>query len=129
MAESEPRQQPVILIIDDEIFIRESFSDILEDYGYQTITAENGRVGLELIESRRPDLILCDMHMPDVGGLEVVREVGRKYSNIPIILISGAGIEQEAINAVQEGAWSYLLKPLSSLQILVQSVEKALSAG
>ncbi|WP_028581481.1 hybrid sensor histidine kinase/response regulator [Desulfogranum japonicum] len=126
MTETPDRTQPLILVVDDEPFIRDCFSDTLEDSGYDPLVAENGRIALELIEEHHPDLILCDMQMPEVGGLEVVRTVHEKYPNLPIIVVSGAGVIEDAIEAVREGAWDYLVKPLYSLKTLIQSVEKAL---
>lgn len=126
MIEPSKREHPLVLTIDDEISIRECFSDILEDSGYSVIKAENGRIGLEMIEKHRPDVILCDMKMPEIDGIEVVRTVHKKYSDIPIIVISGAGVLGDAIEAVREGAWDYLVKPLFSLKTLLQAVEKVL---
>lgn len=126
MTEPEKREKTLVLTIDDEISIRQCFSDILEDSGYAVIEAENGRTGLEMIEKFRPDAILCDMQMPVLSGIEVVRTVHEKYSEIPIIVISGAGVVGEAIEAVRDGAWDYLLKPLFNLKTLLQAVEKVL---
>ncbi len=120
------RSVPLVLTIDDEPSIRECFSDILEDNGYQVIMAENGRIGLEMIEKHRPDIILCDLQMPEVQGLEVVRRVHERYTKIPIIIISGTGGLDEALEAVRLGAWDYLVKPLFNLKTLLQAVEKAL---
>ncbi len=126
MIEPSKREHPLVLTIDDEISIRECFSDILEDSGYSVIKAENGRIGLEMIEKHCPDVILCDMKMPEVDGIEVVRTVHEQYSDIPIIVISGAGVLGDAIEAVREGAWDYLVKPLFNLKTLLQAVEKVL---
>ena len=117
---------PLILTIDDEKFIRNSFTDILEDNGYEVIQAENGQIGLEKIREHKPDLILCDLQMPEMNGLDVVRTVKAKFEKIPILIVSGAGVLDDAIEAVRLGAWDYLVKPLFNLDVLLQAVEKAL---
>ena len=117
---------PLILTIDDEQVIRNSFTDILEDNGYEVIQAENGLIGIEKIREHKPDLILCDLQMPEINGLEVVRTVKAEFEKIPIIMVSGAGVLNDAIDAVRLGAWDYLVKPLFNLDILLQAVERAL---
>ena len=117
---------PLILTIDDEQVIRNSFTDILEDNGYEVIQAENGHIGIEKIREHKPDLILCDLQMPEMNGLEVVRTVKAEFEKIPIIMVSGAGVLNDAIDAVRLGAWDYLVKPLFNLDILLQAVERAL---
>lgn len=126
MAETDRGDTPLVLTIDDEEFIRDCFSDILEDNGYEVIQAENGRIGLEKIREYKPDLILCDLQMPEVNGLEVVRTVKEEFEKTPILIISGAGVLDDAIEAVRMGAWDYLVKPLFNLNVLLQAVEKAL---
>jgi signal transduction histidine kinase len=126
MFETQQRDVPLILTIDDEEAIRQSFSAYLEDSGYDVIEAENGRIGLELIEEKRPDLILADLRMPEVDGIEVVRAVKKKYPKTPIIVVSGAGVIGDAVEAVRQGAWDYLIKPIFDLKILLRAVEKAL---
>ena len=75
MQETLTNKPPLILTIDDEKVIRNSFKDILEDNGYEVIQAENGHIGLKKIREHKPDLILCDLQMPEMNGLEVVRAV------------------------------------------------------
>ncbi|NDY72578.1 hybrid sensor histidine kinase/response regulator [Desulfobacter hydrogenophilus] len=126
MPDTISKKPPLILTIDDEEFIRNSFTDILEDSGYEVIQAENGHIGLKKIREHKPDLILCDLQMPEMNGLEVVRTVKEEFEKIPILIVSGAGVLDDAIEAVRLGAWDYLVKPLFNLDVLLQAVEKAL---
>nr|WP_320192152.1 response regulator [uncultured Desulfobacter sp.] len=115
-----------ILVIDDEAFIRQSFEDYLEDREYDVITAENGRKGLALIESESPDLVLLDLMMPQMGGLEVLKQGRKIMPDLPFIVISGANSIADVIEALRHGAWDYLEKPVHDLSILEHAINKAL---
>ncbi|MEE9397839.1 MAG: hybrid sensor histidine kinase/response regulator [Methylococcales bacterium] len=116
----------MILTIDDEKVLRESFCAYLEDHGYDVIQAENGRIGLQIIEENKPDLVLVDLSMPVVDGIEVVHTVNQKYPEIPIIVVSGTGIVGEVVEAMRRGAWDYLTKPIFDLKMLLNAVQTAL---
>jgi len=115
-----------ILTIDDEPAIRESFHLYLEDYGYTVLEAENGRTGIELFEARNPDLVLVDLRMPVVDGLQVLDYVVSNAPDTPIIVVSGTGVIDDVIQALHLGAWDYMLKPVQDLSVLLHAVEKNL---
>jgi len=115
-----------ILIIDDETTIRQSFADHLEDLGYHVLTAENGRIGVEIMKSEHPDLTLTDLRMPEMGGLEVIQHGIEISPDTPIIVVSGAGRIGDAIQALRSGAWDYILKPIEDMSVLEHQVAKAL---
>ncbi|RLD09486.1 MAG: hypothetical protein DRI56_04185 [Chloroflexota bacterium] len=120
-------KQPTILIIDDEKTIRDSFAMYLEDYGYQIRVAENGRVGLEMFEQEHPDLVLVDLRMPEIGGIEVLSRISKELSpHTPLIVFSGTGNITDAIIALRSGAWDYVLKPVEDLSILIYRIEESL---
>ena len=118
--------QLTILIIDDEVSIRQSYADCLDDHNYRTLTAENGRAGLEIFEREKIDLILVDLRMPEVDGLEVLARVTETSPDMPVIVVSGTGVIGDAVAALHLGAWDYLLKPLEDISILVHAVSNAL---
>ena len=93
------------------------------------IEAGNGREGIEKIRSAAPDLVLCDLRMPEVDGLDVVRFVGENLPELPIIIVSGTGVIGDAVEAVRMGAWDYVLKPVEDMaafeHIIVRSLERA----
>ena len=115
-----------ILIIDDEPSIRESYSDYLEDMEYKTLTAENGRIGLDIFQKHEVDLVLVDMRMPEMDGLEVLSKITKRSPNTPSIIISGAGLIGDAVEALHRGAWDYLLKPIEDFSVLLHAVTNAL---
>ncbi len=116
----------LILTIDDEASIRESFRHYLEDYDYRVIEAADGQAGVELFRRHRPDLILVDLRMPELDGLEVLDIISKESPETPILVVSGTGIISDAIEAIHRGTWNYLLKPIEDLSILKHAIEKGL---
>ena len=115
-----------ILTIEDEAAIRKSFVSFLEDYDYETLEAEDGGEGIEVLKRAQPDLILADLRMPNVDGLQVLDYVGKNYPEIPVIVVSGTGNINDVIEALHLGAWDYILKPVEDLNILLYAVRRAL---
>ncbi len=115
-----------ILTIDDEENIRTSFRLYLEDFDYEVIEAKNGREGLELFAREKPDLVLCDLRMPGIDGLEVLSKIREESPETPIIVASGTGVISDAIEAIRRGAWNYLLKPIQDLSVLKHAIDQAL---
>lgn len=115
-----------ILIIDDDLAVRQSLAFFLEDQDYLTFQAENGRIGLEIFNRENIDLILVDLYMPEVDGLEVLARMDQISPNTPIIVISGAGEVSSAIKALHNGAWDYLLKPIKNFSLLTHAINNSL---
>ena len=118
--------QKKILTIDDERAVRNSLRAYLEDSDFDVIEACDGQKGIELIKSENPDLVLCDLRMPNVDGLEVVRFVSQNKPEMPIIIVSGTGVIGDAVEAVRLGAWDYVLKPIEDMGALEHIILKAL---
>ena len=114
-----------ILVIDDEVYIRDSIIGFLEDYDFDVLEAENGKVGMEIVEREHPDLILCDLRMPVMDGLEVLSKVSKLDDSIPIIIVSGAGNIGDTVEALRLGAWDYIIKPVQDMNVLFHAVNKA----
>lgn len=121
---SEPAAK--ILVIDDEIGIRENLVAYLEDSGYETLSAENGRIGIETCRSEKPDLVLCDLRMPEVDGLEVLKTLTEESPDIPVLIVSGQGEIKDAIEALRHGANNYITKPIQDMSVLEHAVTDAL---
>ncbi|HLF66859.1 MAG TPA: response regulator, partial [Gammaproteobacteria bacterium] len=115
-----------ILSIDDEPLVRESLVAFLEDSGYRVLEAENGEQGLEIIRAQTPDLVICDLHMPVMGGLEVLEQLRSLSIDIPFIVVSGAGVIGDAVQALQLGAWDYLVKPIADMATLEHAIFRSL---
>lgn len=115
-----------ILVIDDEAAIRESLRAYLEDLDYHIVTAEDGRAGIELFEQEEIDLVLVDLRMPEMDGLEVLGHLTRTSPHTPLIVVTGAGLIGDAIAALKRGAWDYLLKPIDNISVLAHAVENGL---
>ncbi len=108
-----------MLIIEDEKNIGNYIETILISNGYRTLKALNGMSGLSMATSHHPDLILLDLGLPDIDGMEVLRRT-RGFSNIPIIVISARTQEREKIEALDAGADDYITKPFGSGELLAR---------
>ena len=111
-----------ILVVDDEVGIRELLSEILFDEGYQVHLAENAQQAREYRKNKVPDLVLLDIWMPDIDGLSLLKEwVAQDLLTMPVVMMSGHGTIETALEAKQIGAADFLEKPIS-LQKLLKTV-------
>ncbi|WP_339463803.1 two-component system response regulator RssB [Pseudomonas sp. EA_105y_Pfl2_R69] len=115
-----------LLIIDDDDVVRASLAAYLEDSGFHVLQAANGLQGLEVFHSESPDLVICDLRMPQVDGLELIRRINALQVETPVIVVSGAGVMSDAVEALRLGAADYLIKPLADLAVLEHSIRRAL---
>src|SRR4030042_6100256 len=106
-------QKEKILIIDDEDFILQLSKDILTKSHYSVKTASDGKEGIKLLEDNKFDLILTDIKMPTINGLDVIRHVRVSNKEIPIIVITGHGTLDIAIDSLRLGAQGFILKPFT----------------
>ncbi|NLL27359.1 MAG: sigma-54-dependent Fis family transcriptional regulator [Bacteroidales bacterium] len=113
-----------ILVIDDEEPIRNALREILEYEKFKVLEAENGIIGLELLKKNKVDVVLCDIKMPQMDGIEVLEKI-QETSDIPVVMISGHGNIETAVEAIKRGAFDYISKPLDLNRLLV-SVRNAL---
>ena len=115
-----------ILIIDDEQDILALLSNLLESEGYNICTASNGREGIHKFQEFNPDLILTDVRMPIMDGLEVLREIKTKGSDTEVIILTGHSDEATAIDCLRHGAYDYFCKPLEDIDVLLTAVRRVL---
>jgi two-component system nitrogen regulation response regulator NtrX len=108
-----------VLIIDDERSIRRALREILEFEGCQVLEAENGKAGIEAIQKNSFDLIFCDVKMPMIDGLEVLDILNAESNQTPIVMISGHGNVETAVQTIKKGAFDFIEKPLDLNRILV----------
>ncbi len=111
-----------ILVVDDEKDIRISLTGILEDEGYQVLTADNGIEALECARLELPDLVLLDIWMPGMDGLETLERLKTLFPQVTVIMISGHGTIETAVRATKLGAFDFIEKPLSLDKVLISVV-------
>jgi two-component system nitrogen regulation response regulator NtrX len=117
-----------ILVIDDEAAIRDSLRMTLEYEGYEFIGAATGQEGLALVERESPDLVLLDVKMPGMDGLEALDRLRAMNETLPVVVISGHGTISTAVEATKKGAFDFIEKPFASERVLV-SLRNALDQG
>jgi two-component system, OmpR family, KDP operon response regulator KdpE len=111
--------KPVILVIEDEPPLQKFLRVSLESHGYAVIEATTGESGVRHAANDRPDLIILDLGLPDLDGLEVTRQI-REWSTIPIVIVSARGKEQDKVAALDAGADDYLTKPFGVGELLAR---------
>jgi len=100
---------PSILVVDDEKNAREGMIELLESFGYVAQGAESGKSALKQIKEDKPDLIITDLRMPEMDGLELLREIKKKGAQIPVIVLTAFGTIENAVKSMHLGAFHYLI--------------------
>ncbi|HEV8259695.1 MAG TPA: sigma-54 dependent transcriptional regulator [Burkholderiales bacterium] len=108
---------PTLLLIDDEPAILHAFRRVFRDSGVTLFTAGSATEGIELFAQRRPDVVILDVNLPDLSGLDAFRRIQKLDGRVPVIFITGQGTTDTAIEATKLGAYDYLLKPLELDQL------------
>jgi len=118
---------PRVLIIDDEPVVLDSCTEILSDQGVTIATAPDGRLGLSLVKEFQPDLVLVDLKMPGISGIEVLTQITELYPTVVTVVITGYATVDTAIEAMKSGAYDFIPKPFTPDQlrlIVTRSLEK-----
>ena len=111
-----------ILVIDDEEMIRELLKDTFEKEKYTVETAENGDEAFKMISSNDFDLVITDIRLPDISGMEILEKIKSKYPEIGVIMITAYGSIKSAVKSMKDGAFDYIAKPfeIDEIKIVVK---------
>ncbi len=116
-----------ILVIDDDVMVRKGVVAYLEDSGFEVFEADDGRSGLETYQQYNPDLVICDLRMPNVDGISVLKSLSNESARVPVIVVSGAGVMSDVVEALRLGASDYFIKPVQDLELLEISIKRSLN--
>jgi two-component system, OmpR family, KDP operon response regulator KdpE len=111
---------PKVLVIDDEPPIRKLLRMGLSAHGYEILEAPSGRVSLELLEQKKPDLVILDLGLPDIQGLDLLRMIRSRNESVPIVVLSSRGDEAGKVQALDLGADDYVTKPFGMDELLAR---------
>lgn len=117
-----------ILVIDDEQIVRISCERTLGGEGFEVKSASNGKEGIELLEKEQFNLVLLDLKMPDLDGIEILKMIKEKWPETKIIMITGYSTVETAVKTLKLGAFNYLEKPFTP-DILLETTRDALSSN
>lgn len=126
MGETELAAKKRILVIDDTEDVRRVVIAYLEHLGFEVRGAEDGALGLEEVRRQAPDLVMCDLRMPRMDGLEFLAAVHALLPELPVVVMSGAGLVEDAVGALKLGAWDYIEKPFGAIEVIEHAVARAL---
>src|SRR5688500_18153994 len=120
-----PEDRPRVLVVDDEKFIRDIIADFLGMEGYVVRTADDGSSAIAELSRARYDMVISDLKMPRMGGLELLKEVARTHPETLTVIMTGFGTVETAIDAMKQGAYDYILKPFK-VEEIVHIVQRGL---
>lgn len=115
-----------ILFIDDDKALLQEIRDYFEDSGFVVLEAQDGRAGLNIFRTEKPDAVVTDLQLPEFSGLEVLKTLSKESPGTPVLVISEPGGLDDVIQALRIGAWDYLTKPIPQLPVLEHAVCRAL---
>ncbi len=115
-----------VLVVDDEQDILDLLSELLHRWGFEAETARNGREALEKFKDQHVDLVVTDLKMPEMDGLELLRQLREENPRVPVLMLTGYPTIDTAIQAIQEGAYDYLIKPINPDELRFR-IQKALA--
>ncbi|MFP4382517.1 MAG: response regulator [Spirochaetia bacterium] len=115
-----------VLIVDDNQEILQILSRYLKRNGFSVLTARSGEDAVKMLKSYLPDAVFTDLRMPGIDGKELVAEISKKHPNLPLIVISGEGTIEDAIDTLTYGAWDYIMKPVTDFEVLGKALDRAL---
>ena len=124
-----PGELPTILVIDDEEVVRLLFVSLLTDEGYPILLADTGHQGIELLDKHQPPLVLVDKNLPDLSGLDLIATQKQRHPNTEFIMITGYASLDSAVRALELGAFSYLTKPFSDMEVVLDRIKSALEVN
>lgn len=117
--------KPRILIVDDEEDIVTNLEAFLEEEGYEVVTARDGEAALKKIEEEKPDLVLLDLNIPKMSGLQILERIKPKETGIKVLIFSGLATKQDQEKALALGACGYLNKPIQ-IESLLQEIQRVM---
>lgn len=119
------KEHPSILVVDDELLIRDLLYDFFSGQGWNISVAENGEKALEIMKSKQVDLVLTDLKMPEMDGLQLTDELKRNHPNIPVVVMTGYPSVDTAVTALRQRVHDYVVKPFNINQ-LFKTIDSAL---
>lgn len=115
-----------VLIVEDDFFIREMYERALKLQGFEVFAADDGKQGIDLFDQEEPDLVLLDLMLPDISGMDVLRHIKEVNSTVPVVMLSNVDTEEIVNEAMALGAHSYKVKAQTSPIAVSQEVVKIL---
>ncbi|MDH3359369.1 MAG: response regulator, partial [Desulfobulbaceae bacterium] len=117
-----------ILVVDDEQNMRIALYEALSRNGYEVSVAENGQMALEMVEKSPPDMLITDIKMPNLDGIELLRRIKAIRPSLPVVIVTGFATVDTAVEAMKQGAVDYIIKPFS-VEVIEETVARVFAAG